>query len=257
MLGEFFYFLLCFLVPRLITQWNDTSNDVKLKTLIWVIPVEFLLFLPLISLHSFLLFIVFIFLYHAISWFLNKKISNAFLRRIIELLFLIIAGGFLIGIFKGFTFNENVVTSLYSVTRYHPLFLENSVYPPTKIIIILFGVLVLANEMNGIIRYILGLIKTEPEVKDDKNQDNDVHTIDTQELSRGKIIGVIERVLFFFFVLTGNYGSIAFILAAKGFTRFRELEDKNFAEYVLIGTLLSSSLSIFWAFLIRNIIEGI
>ena len=34
------------------------------------------------------------------------------------------------------------------------------------------------------------------------------------------------------------------MLAAKGFTRFKELDDRDFAEYVLIGTLLSSSLAI-------------
>jgi len=55
-------------------------------------------------------------------------------------------------------------------------------------------------------------------------------------------------------VLTKNYGSIAFILAAKAFTRFRELENRDFAEYVLIGTLLSSSLSIFWAYFIRTLV---
>ncbi len=84
-----------------------------------------------------------------------------------------------------------------------------------------------------------------------------MHEIDKQELNRGKIIGVIERNLFFFFVMTGNYTSIAFILTAKGFTRFKELDDKNFAEYVLIGTLLSSALSIFWAFFIKEIINAI
>lgn len=44
--------------------------------------------------------------------------------------------------------------------------------------------------------------------------------------------------------MTNNYGSIAFILAAKAFTRFRELEDRDFAEYVLIGTLLLSEITI-------------
>ena len=40
-------------------------------------------------------------------------------------------------------------------------------------------------------------------------------------------------------MLSGNIGAIGFVLAAKGITRFRQLDDRDFAEYVLIGTLLS------------------
>jgi len=104
------------------------------------------------------------------------------------------------------------------------------------------------NELNHFIRFILANIKAEPVTG------NDIKEKDQAELNRGKIIGLIERILFFFFVLTGNYGSIGFILTAKGITRFQELNNKDLAEYVLIGTLLSSSLSIFWAFLISGIL---
>ena len=78
--------------------------------------------------------------------------------------------------------------------------------------------------------------------------------INKEQLNRGKIIGIIERSLFMFFIITNNYSSIGFILAAKGFTRFKELDNKEFAEYVLIGTLLSSSLSIFIGFIISSLI---
>ena len=56
-------------------------------------------------------------------------------------------------------------------------------------------------------------------------------------------IGLVERVLIYAFVLSGQFGAIGFTLAAKGFTRFKELENRGFAEYVLIGTLLSSSIA--------------
>ena len=48
----------------------------------------------------------------------------------------------------------------------------------------------------------------------------------------------------FYFILNGEISSIAFIVAAKGFTRFKELDDRLFAEYVLIGTLLSTLLAV-------------
>ena len=34
-----------------------------------------------------------------------------------------------------------------------------------------------------------------------------------------------------------------FVLTAKAFTRFRELDSRDFAEYVLIGTLMSVGLA--------------
>ena len=108
----------------------------------------------------------------------------------------------------------------------------------------------LVNEWNNLIRYILGIIKTEPH----KNKELDP---DDKELGKGKIIGIVERIMFFFFVITGNYASIGFILTAKGITRFKNLDKRDFAEYVLIGTLLSSAISIFWAYIIKLGINSI
>ena len=40
-------------------------------------------------------------------------------------------------------------------------------------------------------------------------------------------------------VLNGAYGALGFLIASKGMTRFKQLDDREFAEYFLIGTLLS------------------
>ncbi|WP_319561159.1 hypothetical protein [Marispirochaeta sp.] len=61
------------------------------------------------------------------------------------------------------------------------------------------------------------------------------------EPARGRIIGYLERAIILVLMLTDNIGAIGFVLAAKGFTRFKQLDDRDFAEYVLIGTLLSVS----------------
>ncbi len=55
----------------------------------------------------------------------------------------------------------------------------------------------------------------------------------------GAIIGNIERILSAIFLATGNIASIALIYTAKSIARFKQMEDKNFAEYYLIGTLFS------------------
>lgn len=96
-----------------------------------------------------------------------------------------------------------------------------------------FGLLLAANEANLAIRAVLGGLNLKPGPK----------TLDRSEYNRGRVIGLLERVLIYCFVLSGQFGAIGFTLAAKGFTRFKELEDRGFAEYVLIGTLLSSGLA--------------
>lgn len=57
--------------------------------------------------------------------------------------------------------------------------------------------------------------------------------------SRGKMIGYIERLLVILLTITGAYSAIAFIVAAKSIARFKQLDDRNWAEYFLLGTLTS------------------
>lgn len=64
------------------------------------------------------------------------------------------------------------------------------------------------------------------------------------ELSRGLLIGVLERALALTLVLIGQFGALGLILAAKALARFRALDDRDFAEYVLIGTLASVLLAL-------------
>lgn len=40
-------------------------------------------------------------------------------------------------------------------------------------------------------------------------------------------------------MLLGQYGALGLLIAAKVVARFRALEDRDFAEYFLIGTLAS------------------
>jgi hypothetical protein len=58
------------------------------------------------------------------------------------------------------------------------------------------------------------------------------------------LIGSIERVLVIIFVLNGAYNAIAFILTAKGIVRFHDTAETGAAEYVLVGTLLSTLFAI-------------
>lgn len=62
--------------------------------------------------------------------------------------------------------------------------------------------------------------------------------------SRGKIIGYVERLLIILLTMVSAYSAIAFIVAAKSIARFKQLDDRNWAEYFLLGTLTSILLGV-------------
>jgi hypothetical protein len=103
----------------------------------------------------------------------------------------------------------------------------------------MLGFLLAANEANLLVRWLL----TRLHIKPGATLTMINPAIDAGEYNRGRVIGLLERVLIYAFVLSGQFGAIGFTLAAKAFTRFKELENRGFAEYVLIGTLLSSSIA--------------
>ncbi len=55
----------------------------------------------------------------------------------------------------------------------------------------------------------------------------------------GRTIGNLERYILFVLVLLGHWGAIGFVIGAKSIARFKELDEKGFADYYLIGTLTS------------------
>jgi hypothetical protein len=64
------------------------------------------------------------------------------------------------------------------------------------------------------------------------------------DIARGRTIGALERALALTLVLLGQYAAIGWIIAAKSLARFKALEDREFAEYFLIGTLASLLLAL-------------
>ncbi|WP_324669931.1 DUF3307 domain-containing protein [Geochorda subterranea] len=55
----------------------------------------------------------------------------------------------------------------------------------------------------------------------------------------GMLVGMLERALILTFLLFEATAAVGFVLAAKSIARFKELEDRAFAEYYLVGTLAS------------------
>ena len=106
-----------------------------------------------------------------------------------------------------------------------------------RYIALILGVLVCVKPSNIIIKEIFKAANIKVPKESDDNNVGDLP-------NAGKLIGIVERLLAFVFVLLGQYEAVGFIIAAKSILRFAE-GDKAKSEYVLIGTLLSFSIAIF------------
>lgn len=72
-----------------------------------------------------------------------------------------------------------------------------------------------------------------------KKAEVDSNNEESLEANIGSLIGKLERILILTLGLMGLYSSIAIVLAAKSLARFKQLENREFAEKYLVGTLLS------------------
>ncbi len=74
-------------------------------------------------------------------------------------------------------------------------------------------------------------------------------TVNEAELRRGRMIGNLERLLIYILALLQVWSLVSVTVAVKAIARFKKLEEQQFAEYFLIGTLSSllfSVITIVW-----------
>ncbi len=244
---EFFYLADLILLVRLFLFFRDRPLGRKpflLKTgieLLGLLVFQRSLYLLLLAAG-----IILLNLFH---YLLGKDGSRLNLKRLFILFLTLLLMSILFSPRLGIFFNREIAGAAAGISSFSLAleFLRNTITP--QLLVILFGLLLSLNETNIFIRYFFQLMGLVPL----KSGENSGEEIDENEYNRGRIIGFLERILIFFFVLESHFSAIGFILAAKGITRFRELEQRRFAEYFLIGTLLSSILAGGIALLVRAI----
>jgi hypothetical protein len=240
----FFYLTAVILFSRLYPLFSD--GPLAFPKLITMMLIQLLLLLFLSLTPEFFIFLTVLFILDILNYWLEKKIIKYnFIRFILFSAFFIISIifssnyiglSFNIGILNGFqNFIEKINPfSGFSITWYH-------------LIVILSGLLFILNEVNFLIRLLFELSGKIP-------VDKETDKLDRKEFNAGKIIGILERIFIFFFIIAGQFTAVGFVIAAKGILRYKELEDRSFAEYVLIGTLLSSLLAMFTGFITAHLI---
>lgn len=94
------------------------------------------------------------------------------------------------------------------------------------------------NGGSVLVRGVLALVRLTSVVGARGNEHEDESRF-TPLAGTGHLIGALERFLTLTLVLLGEWSALGFILAAKSIARFKELEDREFSEYYLLGTLTS------------------
>ena len=78
----------------------------------------------------------------------------------------------------------------------------------------------------------------------------------SEELKAGNIIGKLERTIIAILLLNNQFGLIGFVLTAKSIARFKQMEDKNFAEKYLIGTLTSFLIVLITVLILKRVVAN-
>ncbi len=104
----------------------------------------------------------------------------------------------------------------------------------------ILALFVIHKPANIVIQKLLMIYK--PESRDqNKKKDNNA----------GRFIGTVERIIMLIFISIGQYASIGLVLTAKSIARYDRIsKEKDFAEYYLLGTLISTVIVIVCSFII-------
>lgn len=206
---------------------------------------------------AWVILLVFVVIANALTLFWEKKTKNPRIVRIVSLL--------------GFSIAYFIIINLTGGIGFSPWFLSLGTKMIDAVLIIedlgqlhrinayFLGFLFIINESNTIIRQLFDWIQVSPNPSEEsklevgKNPSSDKY-LRIDEYKSGRVIGILERSIVYLAMLSNEYSIIGFILAAKAFARFKELDKKAYAEYVLIGTLASILLALAAASLVSLIV---
>lgn len=176
-----------------------------------------------------------VFVFTGLGGLVERRVDNTAIWRLVSLAGLILIPGSFFQATGGNGFSA-LYQGVSDVALSH-IPLLNAQLSGGRVGLLLLGCLLVANEANIAMRVVLHYLKLEPR-KTGVAADSDV--IDEAEFKAGRIIGVLERWLILLIVAGSNeLTALGFIIAAKGLVRFNKFADDRFAEYVLVGTLLS------------------
>ncbi len=148
-------------------------------------------------------------------------------------------------------FNDAAVKLVNRIRSTNVLLTEIDAQEFHRGVVVIAGLMTATAQINNPIAFILKRTKLMPEHKT-SGDDRPSHF--GGEPARGQAIGYLERAIVFVLTITNNLPALGLVLVAKGIARFRQMDDRDFAEYVLIGTLLSIVAAMLIGFAARGLL---
>jgi hypothetical protein len=131
-----------------------------------------------------------------------------------------------------------------------------------KFVVVVIAYIIVLKPTSIVIRTLLEQWSEIARGNTNNNQSEKITAIEEERkslVSAGKVIGMVERLLILTFVLLNQFSGVGFLLAAKSVFRFGDLKDKHdhkMTEYVMLGTLLSVTITIAVGILTLLIVKG-
>ena len=98
----------------------------------------------------------------------------------------------------------------------------------------ILGLLIIHKPANIIIQKTINPYKPDEKKSEKKNDPN-----------IGRMIGTVERTIMLMLMYMNQYSAIGLVLTAKSIARYDKItRDEKFAEYYLLGTLISAGIVI-------------
>lgn len=135
-----------------------------------------------------------------------------------------------------YTFNLDAeTTSLYNDIQHWPYYNSMVIYSLTFVIL-----------WDPVAVFIKKLFAYIIDRNSDNQQGNDPQV--------GRIIGKLERIIVSVLIFCNQFGAIGFVLTAKSIARYKQLEDKSFAEKYLVGTLTSVAIAFIITIVLKELL---
>ncbi|MFZ5517927.1 MAG: hypothetical protein ACOY90_14880 [Candidatus Zhuqueibacterota bacterium] len=244
---EFYYLFNVVLFSRLMFTFRDEPITLRQTGVI-----VFLQLLGTLMFEMNLLFALLVFMMLALNglvFLLEKKIEWVNIVRVASLIGFIVVFSLVFAPRNRLNFNPHLLAHLESWADISLIIDFLSALDWRSLNPILTGAFFVTNETNIFIRLIFQTFTLTPAHEESAGQ-TITTVVDKQEYNAGRIIGLLERLLIYYFVLNNQLVAIGFIVAVKSFAR-KDLKSREFAEYVLIGTLLSTLTAVFIANLVQ------
>lgn len=258
----FWMMLLAYLLPRFVFYQRIQNNDAKMGIRVKILSFQFVL-MAIFSMvvntvgngYCWLVLIFPLLFISALSLWLVQTLNTqenkaqwATLVNVVSLLGYSLYLYIMLAIVSSAINEQALVNSLSSIITLCKF--DKLIHAKTliKIAIVLCGLFISTNEVNIILKWILNATN----IKDPKSTGED-----ESYPNAGLLIGFLERTVVYLSIIFGYTNAIGVVLVLKSVTRFKELDTRKYAEYMLIGTLLSFIFASLIALFIKHYLKGL